>query len=222
MNLALFNYLLWKCFCVFVAHFKKTYNLWYIVATREMFWESTQIYLQPWLFRVDQRQILAEQFGWAESNRPPNPKEKLSLLREAYANTLESDTFERTFFLDFVILKAHRSQQTFTCTKLIIETLENLEKSAQKLIIKWRSGVFIVHFKHISHLLLVFLLLTFNMEVFAGFKGSVIPNLWVNSGEIPIISQKILLQDLLNIFSSVGFCWSWSRSLPDLLLILSQ
>ena len=101
-----------------------------------MFWESKQIYLQPWLFRVDQRQTLAEQFGWAESNRPPRPKEKLSFLREAYANTLESDTFERTFFLDFVILKAHRSQQTFTCTKLIIETLENLEKSAQKLIIK--------------------------------------------------------------------------------------
>ena len=208
MNLALFNYLLWKYFCVCCALQKNLqhFNLWYIVATREMFWESKQIYLQPWLFRVDQRQTLAEQFGWAESNRPPNPKEKLSFLREADANTLESDTFERTFFLDFVILKAHRSQQTFTCTKLIIETLENLEKSAQKLIIKWRSGVFTVHFKHISHLLLVFLLSTFNMEMFAGFKGSVIANLWVNSGEIPIISQKILLQDLPNIFSSVGFC----------------
>ena len=40
------------------------------------------------------------------------------------------------------------SQPAFTCSKLTIETLER------------RSSVFIVNFEHISHLVLVFLLLT--------------------------------------------------------------
>ena len=46
------------------------------------------------------------------------------------------------------------SQLTFTCSKLIIETLGKSQ---------WRrSGVFIVNYEHISHLFLVFLLLTLN------------------------------------------------------------
>ena len=55
------------------------------------------------------------------------------------------------------------SQPTFTCSKLTTETLEKGVKY-----VKFnnndtrtrRSGVFIVNFGHISHLVLVFLLLT--------------------------------------------------------------
>ena len=36
-----------------------------------------------------------------------------------------------------------------------------------------RSGAFIANFKHISHLFLVFLLLTLNMKMFAGWPGMV-------------------------------------------------
>ena len=53
-----------------------------------------------------------------------------------------------TFYLRFAFL----SQSTITCSKLAIETLE-----------RRRSGVFIVNFEHISHHVLVFLLLTLNM-----------------------------------------------------------
>ena len=42
------------------------------------------------------------------------------------------------------------TQPTITCSKLTIETLEKVVKYVQKY----------VHFKHISHLVLVFLLLT--------------------------------------------------------------
>ena len=45
------------------------------------------------------------------------------------------------------------SRPAFTCSKLTIETVE-----------QWRrSGIFIVNFEHVSHLVLVFLLLTSNM-----------------------------------------------------------
>ena len=69
-----------------------------------------------------------------------------------------------TFSSDSIIVKSVSrdnifetiTQRVFTCSKLIIETLEQG--------VKWRrSGVFIVNFKHISHLALVFLLLTLNM-----------------------------------------------------------
>ena len=33
-----------------------------------------------------------------------------------------------------------------------------------------RSGIFIVNFEHISHLLIVFILLTLNMKLLAGFN----------------------------------------------------
>ena len=46
------------------------------------------------------------------------------------------------------------------CTKLTIKTPEQVQRR--------RSGVFIDNFEHISHLFLVFLLLTLNEEVLAG------------------------------------------------------
>ena len=50
------------------------------------------------------------------------------------------------------------SQPEFTCSNLTIETLEQSVKR------NWhRSGVFIVNFEHISHFVLLFLLLTLNM-----------------------------------------------------------
>ena len=50
------------------------------------------------------------------------------------------------------------SRPAITCSKLTIETLEQGVKYEQP---HWRrSGVFIVTFEHISHLSLVFLLLT--------------------------------------------------------------
>ena len=50
------------------------------------------------------------------------------------------------------------SQPAFTCSNLTIETLEQSVKR------NWhRSGVFIVNFEHISHFVLLFLLLTLNM-----------------------------------------------------------
>ena len=52
------------------------------------------------------------------------------------------------------------TQPAFTCSKLTIETLEQG--------VKYKSGVFIVNFEHISHLVLVFLLLTLNMQLPAG------------------------------------------------------
>ena len=51
-----------------------------------------------------------------------------------------------------------KSQPAFTCSKSTIEALEQGVKYVQ-----CRSGIFIVNFEHISHLALVFLLLTFNM-----------------------------------------------------------
>ena len=52
------------------------------------------------------------------------------------------------------------AQPALTCSKLTIETLEQGVKKWRQ----WRrSGVFIVNFEHISHLVLVFLLLTLNM-----------------------------------------------------------
>ena len=62
------------------------------------------------------------------------------------------------------------SQPAFTCSKLTKETLEKSCEICSKLTIKTpqrrqlhRFGVFIVNFEHISHLVLVFLLLTLNM-----------------------------------------------------------
>ena len=57
------------------------------------------------------------------------------------------------------------TQPTFTCSKFSIETLETCSdltiKTERR---QWCcSGVFIVNFEHVSHLVLVFLLLTLNI-----------------------------------------------------------
>ena len=49
------------------------------------------------------------------------------------------------------------TQSVFTCSKLTIKTLEQGVKYVR------RSGVFIVNLEHISHLILVFLLLTLSV-----------------------------------------------------------
>ena len=53
------------------------------------------------------------------------------------------------------------SQPAFTCSKLTVETLEQGVKYVQKCEIC--SGIFIVNFEHISHLVVVFLLLAVDM-----------------------------------------------------------
>ena len=51
------------------------------------------------------------------------------------------------------------SQPLFTCSKLTKETLEQSVKYVRTQ--QWRrSGIFIVNFEHISHLVVVFILLT--------------------------------------------------------------
>ena len=54
-------------------------------------------------------------------------------------------------------IKQTITQPAVTCSKLTIETLELV------------SGVFIVNFEHISHLALMFLLLTLNMSMPTGY-----------------------------------------------------
>ena len=53
-------------------------------------------------------------------------------------------------------------QLTFTCSKLTIETLEQGAKDV-KVNARRCYGVFVVGFEYLSHLVLVFLLLTLNM-----------------------------------------------------------
>ena len=53
----------------------------------------------------------------------------------------------------WILINELESQSAITCSKLTIETLQQR--------VEWRrSGIFIVNFEHISHLVLVFLLLT--------------------------------------------------------------
>ena len=108
-----------------------------------------------------------------------NPGQKLE-IRENYQSEIRRTFWSRYhwsvkghFFLNnFYYLKnnifiqiiwiirwtiQHKSQPAFTCSKLTIETLD----------VRHRSGVFIVNFEHISHLVLVFLLLTLNMLLLA-------------------------------------------------------
>ena len=66
-----------------------------------------------------------------------------------------------------------QSQSAFTCSKLTIETQEQAVKYVTLKTPErrhWhRSGAFSVNFEHISHLVLVFLLLTFNMKLPPGY-----------------------------------------------------
>ena len=60
-------------------------------------------------------------------------------------------------------LVAGNTQSAFTCSKLPIETLEQDVKYVLVFLLWRHCGVFIVDFEHISHLVLVFLLLTLKM-----------------------------------------------------------
>ena len=69
----------------------------------------------------------------------------------------------------------NNTQQVLTCSKFMIETLEQGVRYVRNSYIKtpergqWRrSGVFNVNFEYISHLVLVFLLLTLNKLLPAG------------------------------------------------------
>ena len=73
-----------------------------------------------------------------------------------------------TAFMGCLFILRLITQPAFTCSKLIVKTLKvwKRSKSTTKTPKRrhWRrSGVFIVKFEHISHLLLVFLLLILNM-----------------------------------------------------------
>ena len=60
-----------------------------------------------------------------------------------------------------IYLLKFNNRNTRTCPKLTIKTPERRQ---------WRrSGVFIVNFEHISHLVLVFLLLTLNLQMPTGY-----------------------------------------------------
>ena len=63
------------------------------------------------------------------------------------------------FFLSFIHFSGRRTQPAFTCSKLTIKTLEQ----GVKYVILLYLLYFIVNFEHISRLVLVFLLLTWNM-----------------------------------------------------------
>ena len=105
--------------------------------------------------------------------------------------------------------KKGRSQPAITFSKLTIETLEQGEltiKTPERR--HWRrSGVLTVNFEHISQLVLVFLLLTFNRLIPAGsyvnvfdirrdafkIKLNIKIELFVKivNGSLPLFSQKI-------------------------------
>ena len=62
-------------------------------------------------------------------------------------------------------MDGYLAQLAFTCSNLTKETLGQGLKGRH-----WRrSGVFTVNFEHISHIFLVFLLLTLNRQMLAGY-----------------------------------------------------
>ena len=96
----------------------------------------------------------------------------------------------------------------FTWSNLTIETLEQGVKYVNKKLIAkaqegrhlHRSGVFIVNFEHISHLVLVFLLLTLSKQM---------------SKVINIIVYYFYFQkqDYIDFFNHHTSSWKWMRSL---------
>ena len=73
------------------------------------------------------------------------------------------------------------SQSAITCSKLTIETIEQGE---------WRrSGIFIVNFEHISHLVLLFLLLTLTRQMPAGIRlsGLLLTQFWTSFKIVSIV-----------------------------------
>ena len=96
------------------------------------------------------------------------------------------------------------SQSAFTCLNLTVETLEEGVKYVQNMLTikateqrQWRrSGVFIVNFEQISHLILVFLLLTLSRKFRLG-KVS------------PFPSVAYLFK--VNNANAIGMCEIWSE-----------
>ena len=73
-------------------------------------------------------------------------------LKETYLRVHNLNSKDKNIF-DLLERARDPTQPAFTYSKLTIETLEHGRH--------WRrSGIFIVNFEHISHLVLVFLLLT--------------------------------------------------------------
>ena len=60
------------------------------------------------------------------------------------------------------------TQQTFTCSKSTLETLEGVKYVQSYRRHRRHSSVFIANFEYISHLFLVFQLLTLNKKMIAG------------------------------------------------------
>ena len=79
----------------------------------------------------------------------------VSIQIDRYEN---AEVSENTHFLCKQPVYNKLAQPAMTCLKLIIETLER----------RRCSGIFIVNFEHISHLVLVFLLLTLSRQMPAG------------------------------------------------------
>ena len=89
-------------------------------------------------------------------------KSSVKVYSEVYFKTL-SDIYDGDFLRKYpagiYLLKVNNknaSTRCKICSKLTIKTPERRQ---------WRSGVFIVNFEYISHLVLVFLLLTLNMQL---------------------------------------------------------
>ena len=96
----------------------------------------------------------------------------LTLSRQVFAGLFP--TLSHTFIVEHI----KPAQLTFTCSKLTVETPENMwnifkVNSKNTRTVTPRSVVLIVSFEHISHLLLVFLLLTLSKLLFAEW-----PSFW--------------------------------------------
>ena len=90
-------------------------------------------------------------------------------------------------------------QLAFTCSKLTIETLEQSVKYVQvsnkdtRMMPMASFSCLIVNSEHISHLALVFLLLTLNMLMPTG-SGNIMPNFFVKLGRTKKNNKKQNIQ----------------------------
>ena len=93
--------------------------------------------------------------------------------------------FPASIYLHTVNIRNTRTKCKI-CSKLTLKTPERRH---------WRrSGVFIVNFEHISHLVLVFLLLTLNRQMPAGLMSDIFL-LWVTSVKFKSSILLVFLQN---------------------------
>ena len=94
----------------------------------------------------------------------------------------------------FQVNNRNTRKRSEICSKLTVTTPE------------WRqqSGVFSDNFEHISHLFLVFLLLTFSIYLFAGMKGLLAKQF--SSPSDVFLGKRIL--KIYNKFTGEHPCWS--------------